>query len=69
MSELIVPSAKPADARASTNPASTSVSNSATSSGPAGTRRSRKSRTTASPNPRPRLQSCPNILDVIENDS
>jgi hypothetical protein len=31
MSELIVPSAKPADARASTNPASTSVSNSTTS--------------------------------------
>ena len=41
-SELIVPSARPAAARASTNPASTSVSNAASSSAPAGTRASRR---------------------------
>ena len=49
----IVPSASPAAARASTNPASTSVSKSASSSGPAGrTCLVVHSRTTASPNPR-----------------
>src|SRR6266851_4277687 len=46
-SDRIVPSARPAAARASTNPASTSVSNAASSSGPAGERASRRSRTTA----------------------
>ena len=48
-SALIVLSDSPAAARASTNPASTSVSNAAVSSGPAGTRASRMSRTAASP--------------------
>ena len=52
-SALIVLSDRPAAARASTNPASTSVSNAATASGPSGTRASRMSRTTASPIPPP----------------
>jgi len=52
-SELTVPSDSPAAARASTNPASTSVSNAASSSGPATARASRRSRTTASVNPTP----------------
>ena len=53
-SALIVLSDRPAAARASTNPASTSVSNAAaTASGPSGTRASRTSRTTASPIPPP----------------
>jgi NAD(P)-dependent dehydrogenase (short-subunit alcohol dehydrogenase family) len=43
-------SASPAEARASTNPASTSVSNAATSSAPDGARSSRMSRTSARPN-------------------
>lgn len=68
-SELIVPSASPAEARASTNPASTSVSNCANSSGLAGDRRSRRSRTTARLNPQPRLQSCSHILDLFEISS
>jgi hypothetical protein len=46
-SEAIVESAKPAAARARTNPASTSVSNAARSSGVAGARATRGSRTTA----------------------
>jgi hypothetical protein len=44
-------SANPAAALASTNPDSTSVSNSASSSGLAGARASRRSRTTATLNP------------------
>jgi hypothetical protein len=47
--DLRVLSAKPAAARASTDPDNTSVSNSASSSGPAGARTARRSRTTASP--------------------
>jgi hypothetical protein len=52
-SELTVPSDSPAAARASTNPASTSVSNAASSSGAATGRASRRSRTTASANSGP----------------
>src|SRR5689334_22880382 len=44
----MVLSARPAAARARTSPASVSVSNAASSSGPAGARASRRSRTTAS---------------------
>ncbi len=47
-----MPSANPAADRASTNPASTSVSKSGSSSGLDGARLSRKSRTTAKLNPR-----------------
>src|SRR6202034_1043838 len=50
-SDRIVTSASPAAARARTNPASTSVSNPASSAGPAGERTSRRSRTTARLNP------------------
>ena len=49
----IVLSARPAEARARTNPASTSVSNAATSSSFDGARSSRMSRTSARPNPHP----------------
>ncbi len=52
-SPRIVPSANPAEARASTNPASTSVSNCSSSSAVVGGRTSRSSRTTASANPSP----------------
>src|SRR5205823_10859537 len=47
----IVESDRPADDRANTNPASTSVSKSAICSAVAGRRASRRSRTTARPNP------------------
>jgi hypothetical protein len=50
--QVAATSASPAAARASTNPVSTSVSKSATSSGVAGTRDSRRSRTAARLNPR-----------------
>jgi hypothetical protein len=50
-SERIVLSDSPAAAQARTNPASTLVSNAASSSGPAGTRTSRRSRTMARLNP------------------
>ena len=50
-SERTVESASPAAARASTKPDSTSVSKSASSSGVADARASRRSRTTAKPNP------------------
>jgi hypothetical protein len=53
MSLRIVLSARPADALASTNPASTSVSKASISSAPEGARSSRKSRTSASVNPAP----------------
>ena len=53
MSLRIVLSTNPADARASTNPANTSVSKSASSSSLVGTRCPRRSRTTARANPRP----------------
>src|SRR5258705_2000955 len=52
-STRIVTSASPAAARASTNPASTSVSNAASSAAPAGARASRRSRTAARLNPGP----------------
>ena len=65
-SELIVPSASPAAARASTNPASTSVSNASSSSGPATARASRRSRTTANVNSGPRLH--PNRTINREDD-
>ena len=53
MSLRIVLSATPADALASTNPASTSVSKASISSALDGSRSSRKSRTSASVNPHP----------------
>ena len=53
MSLRIVLSASPADARASTNPASTSVSKASISSAVDGARSSRMSRTSASANPAP----------------
>ncbi len=52
-SEVMVASANPAAARARTNPANTSVSRTSSSSGPAGARTSRRSRTTARLNPGP----------------
>ncbi|MFG2563209.1 hypothetical protein [Streptomyces sp. NPDC048496] len=52
-SPRMVPSASPAEARANTNPASTSVSNASNSSVEAGGRNSRRSRTAASANPSP----------------
>jgi hypothetical protein len=60
MSELIVPSAKPGRRADEHEPGQ---------HGPAATRRSPRSRTTASPKPRPHLQPHRNILNLIENDS
>src|SRR5208282_1968242 len=67
-SERIVASASPAAARARTNPASTSVSNAASSSGPAGTRASRRSRTTARLNLGPLTFTDParSVLETID---
>ena len=53
-----VADSSPADARASTNPASTSVSNAATSSALDGSRSSRMSRTSARVNPHPPTSPC-----------
>ncbi len=56
-SEAIVPSDRPAAARASTKPASTSVSSAARSSAVTGARATRRSRTAARLNRAPRLHS------------
>jgi hypothetical protein len=65
----IVLSASPADALASTNPASTSVSKASISSAPGGSRSSRKSRTGASANPHPQSRLHPASQAITEGDS
>lgn len=65
-SERIVLSDKPAAERASTNPANTSVSNRSISSGPTGSRISRRSRTAARATAPPRLQSIRTNIDLID---
>ena len=68
-SPAMVLSARPAAARARTSPASVSVSNAASSSGAAGARSSRRSRTTASPTRVPTFSSddTPSVLTKLRH--